>query len=78
MLNSYEAVYDHGTIRWIDQPPPLEKARVIVTVLPAANETPQPVASRRPSPKLRDTRLLVDAEELLKPIVPESDWDVLR
>lgn len=78
MLNSYEAVYDHGTIRWIDPPPPVEKARVIVTVLSSASETPQPVASRRPSPKLRGTRLLVDAEELLKPIVPESDWDVLR
>lgn len=35
MLKSYEALLDHGQIRWLETPPDLEEARVIVTVLPA-------------------------------------------
>jgi hypothetical protein len=34
MLKSYEALLDHGQIRWLESPPDVEEARVIVTVLP--------------------------------------------
>jgi hypothetical protein len=37
MLKSYEALLDHGQIRWLDSPPDLEMARLIVTVLPSAH-----------------------------------------
>jgi hypothetical protein len=40
MLNSYEAILDHGQLKWLDQAPPLEHARVIVTVLPATSAQP--------------------------------------
>lgn len=33
MLKSYEAIYDHGQIRWLETPPDVDEARVIVTVL---------------------------------------------
>jgi len=33
MLKSYEAIYDHGEIRWLETLLDVEKARVIVTVL---------------------------------------------
>ena len=34
MLKSYEAIHDHGQIRWLETPPDVDEARVIVTVLP--------------------------------------------
>lgn len=75
MLNSYEAIYDQGLIQWIDQPPPLEKAHVIVTVLPAANEPERPVL-RRPSPLIAGKGLIVG--DIMSPVVPEEDWEALR
>ena len=49
MLNSYEAILDHGQLKWLDQAPPLEHARVIVTVLPA---TPAQPTRRKPPASL--------------------------
>lgn len=40
MLKSYEALYEHGRIRWLETPPDVALARVIVTVLT------EPVESR--------------------------------
>lgn len=34
MLRSYEAIYDHGKVRWLGEQPVEEEMRVIVTVLP--------------------------------------------
>ena len=78
MLNSYEAIYDHGHIHWIDQLPLLDKARLIVTVLPAAAAPEETALPRRPSPRLRGTRVLVDLKELEAPVIPESDWEALK
>ena len=49
MLNSYEAILEHGQLRWLDQAPPLDHVRVIVTVLPSPAATP---ARRRPPASL--------------------------
>ena len=38
MLKSYEALLDHGQIRWLESPPDLEMARLIVTVLPSPQD----------------------------------------
>lgn len=35
MMKSYEALLDHGQIRWLESPPDLEMARLIITVLPS-------------------------------------------
>lgn len=37
MLKSYEALLDHGQIRWLESPPDLDMARLIVTVLPSSH-----------------------------------------
>lgn len=48
MLQTYEAIYDHGNVRWLDTPPDAEGARLLVTVLssgavkPAATGVMQP------------------------------------
>jgi len=51
MLKSYEAIYTHGQIHWLGEAPPLDQARIIVTVL---DETTAPPASRHvPPPALK-------------------------
>lgn len=40
MLKSYEALYEHGRIRWLETPPDVALARVIVTVLPEPKVDP--------------------------------------
>jgi hypothetical protein len=75
MLQSYEAIYDHGRIRWLTDAPPVEEARVIVTMLPL-----QAVAATRPSrkPSARIAgkgRILGD---IVAPAAPEDDWDALK
>ena len=46
MLKTYEAIFDHGNVRWLDKPPDAEGARLLVTVLssvkPAATEVMPP------------------------------------
>ena len=32
-LKSYEAIYDHGQMKWLGDKPQVEEARVIVTIL---------------------------------------------
>ena len=75
MLQSYEAIYDHGQIRWLTDKPPVDEARIIVTMLP-----PQvSVASqscRTPSARIAGKgRILGD---IVEPVVPEGDWDALK
>ena len=33
MLKSYEAIHQKGHLHWVDERPPIESARVIVTIL---------------------------------------------
>lgn len=35
VLQSYEAIYDHGRMEWLREKPTIERARVIVTVIPS-------------------------------------------
>ncbi len=35
MAKSYQAVYEQGRLRWLGNPPNMQKARVLVTVLDA-------------------------------------------
>jgi hypothetical protein len=36
MLQSYEAIYEHGRLHWLGETPDLDHARVIVTVIEPA------------------------------------------
>jgi hypothetical protein len=75
MLQSYEAFYDHGQIRWLADKPPVEEGRIIVTILPPqVSEAPQ----THPTPSTRIAgkgRILGD---IVAPASLESDWDILK
>jgi hypothetical protein len=44
MLQTFEAIYEHGQFRWLDTPPNLLEARLLVTVLPASAAKPADAA----------------------------------
>jgi len=75
MLQSYEAIYDHGQIRWLTDKPPVEEARVIVTMLPSSTGSaiqPKKTPSNRIAQK---GRILGD---IVAPVVPDDDWAALK
>jgi hypothetical protein len=75
MLQSYEAIYDHGQIRWLGDRPPSEKSRVIVTLLPPQDQQPARF-ERFPSPRVAGKgRILGD---IMAPAAPSDEWDALR
>ncbi|MCX7111796.1 MAG: hypothetical protein WCI11_00915 [Candidatus Methylumidiphilus sp.] len=78
MLKSFEAVYDHGKLHWLDEPPDARhRMRVIVTVVHELSDDSVPV--NIPPPELAGRmRLLCDDKELMEPVMPDEDWDVLR
>ncbi len=80
MLRSYEAIYDHGQLRWLKDAPKETPLRVIVTVIEEASGTAEkPRKRRRPPPELAGAmRLLGDDDSLLEPAIPEEEWDALK
>ena len=74
MLQSYEAIYDHGQMKWVGDRPPVEEARVIVTILSAA-----PSAS---SVKHEPSSLIAGKGKVLgdivSPAAPTEDWNCLQ
>lgn len=75
MLKSYEAIYDHGQIRWLSDKPPVDEARVIVTMLPAQVSTASETC-RTPSARIAGKgRILGD---IVAPVAPEGDWNALK
>lgn len=73
MLKSYEAIFEHGQVRWLAEQPNVETARVIVTIL----EETKPRSHRRTAaPAIAGQgRTLGD---LVSPIVDEPDWECLK
>jgi len=75
MLQSFEAIYDHGQIKWLGDKPPVEAARVIVTMLPQLERT-TPQDRRTPSPRIAGKGKILG--DIVAPVIPESDWNVLK
>jgi len=48
MLQSYQAIYDHGRLTWLTDKPTVEEARVIVTLLPLKNPLRQKQSANHP------------------------------
>ncbi len=48
MLKSYEAIYENGQVRWLQEQPEVTSARVIVTIL--EETAPSTLAKRRSPP----------------------------
>ena len=49
MLRSYEAIYDHGRIEWIDPPPRFVHARIVVVAEESASPEGAPGDVERPN-----------------------------
>ena len=74
MLKSYEAIYENGQVKWLEEQPSVQSARVIVTVL---EETALPAVKRRtfPTDMAGKVEILGD---IVSPIVDEEDWGCLK
>jgi hypothetical protein len=75
MLQSFEAIYDHGQIKWLGDKPPVEAARIIVTLLPPL-ETATPKTRRAPSDRIAGKGKILG--DVVVPVIPETDWNVLK
>ena len=80
MLRSYEAIYDRGQLRWVNDAPKETPLRVIVTVIEETKAaTSEPTRKRRrPPPELAGMMRVVNAgDDLIGPAIPATEWDVL-
>ena len=73
MLKSYEAILEHGEIKWLADQPDIKSARVLVTIL----EEYHPTVKRRTPP----ASIAGKAEilgDIVSPIVEEEEWECLK
>jgi len=75
MLKSFEAIYDHGQIKWLGDKPPVEAALVIVT-MPPPLESATPQNRRVPSHRIAGKGKILG--DIVAPVIPESYWNVLK
>jgi hypothetical protein len=76
MLKSYEAIYDHGQIRWLETPPDVEEARVIITVLAATTAEANTTGKRRrPPEKLKDNTHI--SGDIVSSLYSEEEWEAM-
>ncbi len=73
MLKSYEAIYDHGKLKWLKDSPGEDKIRVIVTIL---GEVPSVTKRRQPPLELAGKGKITG--DIVSPAVPPDEWEVLR
>ena len=73
MLKSYEAIYDHGQVKWLSDEPQVISARVIVTIL----EETAPLTKRRAAPASIAGKGQT-LSDLIVPVVDEQDWECLK
>lgn len=71
MLQSYQAIYDHGRLTWLTDKPSVEEARVIVTLLPA--EVPALKPKRQPSVRIAGQGKILG--DIITPAAPIEDWN---
>lgn len=84
MLKTYEAIYDHGHIRWIDALPKVDSARLIITLLPGPAEQIEITPERRVPPDQIKNKTFVSGG-IVSPILGEDTtpssgklaWDML-
>ncbi|WP_013324437.1 hypothetical protein [Gloeothece verrucosa] len=68
MLQSYEAIYENGQVKWLGEQPQVKSARIIVTIL---EETEAPLKRRTVSPSIAGKGKTLG--DLVSPIVDEQD-----
>jgi len=74
-LQSYEAIYDHGQMKWLGDRPDVEEARVIVTIL--SDKSIVPTAMRhKPSALIAGKGKILS--DILSPAAPIEDWNCAK
>jgi hypothetical protein len=74
MLKTYEAIYDHGKIHWLSEPPRGEHLRVVVVVEQPETAVPAPPQKRRlPPPALKNSVKWIG--DPLEPAISEEEWE---
>jgi len=76
MLQSYEAIYDHGIMKWLGDQPSDIKARVIVTVLADKSLQSAPQLSHLVSPRIAGKGKILG--DIISPVAPEDVWNCLK
>jgi len=74
-LKSYEAIYDHGQMKWLGDRPQVEEARVIVTILPGPGATASPV-KHQPSTRIAGKGKIIG--DIISPAAPIEDWNCAK
>lgn len=74
-LQSYEAIYDHGQMKWLGDRPQVEEARVIVTILSDNGIVPTPVR-HKPSARIAGMGKILG--DILSPAAPIEDWNCAK
>ena len=77
MLQSYEAIYDHGAMKWLGDKPPIKHAYVIVTIL-AENDTTASSLQKKhqPSPLIAGKGKILG--DIITPVLPAEEWSCLE
>jgi hypothetical protein len=70
MLHSYEAIYENGQLKWLNDQPDVTHSRVIVTILPKSHTSPEKPKRRFPVPEAGEVEIVGD---IVSPIVDEEN-----
>jgi len=73
MLQSYEAIYESGAMKWLADKPQVKYAHVIVTIL--AEKEVTIVSPQYPSPVIAGKGKILG--DLTMPVVSENEWNCL-
>lgn len=74
-LQSYEAIYDHGQMKWLGDSPQVEEARVIVTIL-STRAAAQAAVHHQPSARIAGKGKILG--DIISPAAPLDDWNCAK
>ncbi len=71
-FQSYEAIYQNGQVKWLDGPPDVKTARVIVTILEQKDDSLNSI-KHKPSERIAGKGKILG--DIISPVAPIEDWD---
>ncbi len=73
MLQSYEAIYEHGAITWLGEKPSVNQVHIIVTILDVKETATAPLqTNKQPSPLIAGKGSILT--DLTLPISAADEW----
>lgn len=74
-MQSYEAIYDHGQVRWLGDHPDVEEARVIITIL-SDMDIAHTATRHQPSARIAGKGKILG--DIISPSAPLEDWNCAK